>query len=449
MLTKTKKGLDLPITGAPEQVIHDGPRITSVALLGIDYVGMKPTMLIKEGDRVKLGQVLFADKKTPGVNHTSPASGTVAAINRGAKRVLQSVVIKLEGDEQETFNQYDRSELGRLKADQVKENLLASGLWAALRTRPYSKVPKPESVPHSIFVTAMDSNPLAADPAIVLKDVQQDFIDGLTVVSKLADGTVFLCKAPDTDIPTGDNNRIEVAEFKGPHPVGLVGTHIHFLDPVSATKTVWYLYYQDVIAIGKLFTSGRLWVERIVSMAGPMVHKPRLIRTRLGANTEELVKGELPRAECRVISGSVFSGRRAAGSASFLGRYHTQISVIAEGRKREFFGWLVPWGDKFSAINLFFSSLARKQRKFAFTTSQQGSARAMVPIGNYEQVVPLDILPTQLLRALLVRDTDTAQALGCLELDEEDLALCTFVSPSKYEYGRALRVNLEQIEREG
>ena len=179
MLTKTKKGLDLPITGTPEQVIHDGPRITSVALLGIDYVGMKPTMLVKEGDRVKLGQVLFADKKTPGVNHTSPASGTVAAINRGAKRVLQSVVIKLEGDEQETFNQYDRSELGRLKADQVKENLLASGLWAALRTRPYSKVPKPESVPHSIFVTAMDSNPLAADPAIVLKDVQQDFIDGV------------------------------------------------------------------------------------------------------------------------------------------------------------------------------------------------------------------------------------------------------------------------------
>ncbi|MFQ6024457.1 MAG: Na(+)-translocating NADH-quinone reductase subunit A, partial [Acidiferrobacterales bacterium] len=379
MLIKTKKGLDLPITGTPEQVVHTGREVTSVALLGRDYVGMKPTMHVQEGDRVKLGQVLFADKKTPGVNHTSPGTGTVTAINRGAKRVLQSVVIKLEGDEQETFSQYDHSELGQLKTDQVKENLLKSGLWTALRTRPYSKVPKLDTSPHSIFVTAMDSNPLAADPAVVLKNFQQEFIDGLTLISRLTDGRVFVCKAPGVDIPTGDGNRIAVAEFRGPHPAGLVGTHIHFLDPVSATKTVWYLNYQDVIAIGKLFTSGRLWTERIISLGGPLVLKPRLIRTRLGANTEELVRDELPRVEARVISGSVLSGHRAAGSASFLGRYHTQISAIAEGRKRQFLGWLVPWGDKFSAINLFFSSLARKRRKFAFTTSQQGSARAMVP----------------------------------------------------------------------
>ena len=447
MLVKTNKGLDLPITGAPEQVVHPGPEITSVALLGRDYVGMKPTMLIKEGDRVRLGQVLFTDKKNPGVNHTSPGSGTILAINRGAKRVLQSVVIGLEGEEEETFQAYDRGELAQLKIEQVKDNLLASGLWTALRTRPYSKAPLPDSSPHSVFITAMDSNPLSADPAVIIEDYRQDFADGIAVLTRLTEGRVFVCKQTDAAIPV-DHSRVELVDFAGPHPAGLVGTHIHFIDPVNASKTVWHLNYQDVIAIGKLFTSGRIWVERIVSVAGPLVRNPRLFRTRLGASTEDLVREELPHVESRVISGSVLAGHRAAGSASFLGRYHLQVSVIAEGRQREFMGWLKPWGEKFSAINVFFSSFDRK-RKFAFTTSQQGSPRALVPIGSYEGVVPLDILPTQLLRALLVRDTDAAQALGCLELDEEDLALCSFVCPSKYDFGPVLRANLEQIEREG
>ena len=191
------------------------------------------------------------------------------------------------------------------------------------------------------------------------------------------------------------------------------------------------------------------WVERVVALGGPLVSKPRLLRTRLGANTEDLLSGELPRIESRVLSGSVWSGRRAAGWAQFLRRYHSQICVLAEGRKREFLGWIRPGADKFSVNNVFISSLFRKTRKFAFTTSQNGSPRAMVPIGNFERIMPLDILPTQLLRALVVEDTDAAQQLGCLELDEEDLALCSFVSPGKYDYGPVLRENLELIEREG
>ena len=448
MSIKIRKGLNLPISGEPEQVIYDGAHIHSVALLGHDYVGMKATMRVGEGDEVKLGQVLFTDKKNPGVNYTSPGTGVVSAINRGAKRILQSVVIRLEGDEAESFTRYSREALSTLERDEVKQNLLASGLWTALRTRPYSKIPTPESAPRSIFVTAIDTNPLAAKVDVILKEHQEDFNDGLTVLSRLTDGPVFVCKAPETTLPTSSNGQLSVDEFEGPHPAGLVGTHIHFLDPVNVNKTVWHVNYQDVIAFGKLFTSGTLWVERTLSLAGPTVNKPRLVRTRMGANTEDLVRDELPHVECRVISGSVLSGRRAVGSESFLGRYHHQVSVIAERHDREFLGWLKPWGDKFSAINVYLSSFSR-DRKFALNTSQQGSPRAMVPIGNYENVMPLDILPTQLLRALVVRDTDAAQALGCLELDEEDLALCTFVSPSKYDYGPVLRTNLEQIEREG
>jgi Na+-transporting NADH:ubiquinone oxidoreductase subunit A len=452
MLIKTKRGLDLPIAGAPEQRVHAAAPVASVALLGPDYLGLRPTMQVQEGESVKLGQALFVDRKNPGVNFTSPGSGVVESINRGARRVLQSVVVRLAAEasgEQVRFSQYDRDELAELSDFQVRENLLASGLWTALRTRPYSKVPAPEGVPSAIFVTAMDSNPLAVDASIVIDEFSRDFHDGLMILSRLFDGRIYICKAPGSAIPAPEQDRFVVAEFAGPHPAGLVGTHIHFLKPVSTTRNVWHVGYQDVIAIAKLFVSGELWVERIVSLAGPVVRRPRLLRTRLGANTEDLVRGELSGEERRVLSGSVFNGRRAAGWACFLGRYHNQVSVLREGRERELFGWIAPGLDKYSAANVFVSSLARGAKLFNFTTSQNGSPRAMVPIGTYERVVPLDVLPTQLLRALLVRDTDSAQALGCLELDEEDLALCSFVCPSKYDYGPALRASLEQIEREG
>jgi Na+-transporting NADH:ubiquinone oxidoreductase subunit A len=432
--------------------VHAGASVGSVALLGPDYLGLKPTMQVREGERVKLGQSLFTDKANPGVNFTSPGSGVIEAISRGARRVLQSVVVRLDDEasaEQVRFTQYDRPELADLSDTQVRENLLASGLWTALRTRPYSKVPSPAGAPGALFITAMDSNPLAVDPSVVIAEHGDAFRDGLSVLSRIFDGTVYVCKAPGSAIPVTEHDRFVIAEFAGPHPAGLVGTHIHFLKPVSATRSVWHVGYQDVIAIGKLFTSGELWTERIISLAGPVVGQPRLLRTRLGANTEDLVRGELSGEECRVLSGSVLNGRRAAGWACFLGRYHNQLSVLREGREREFFGWLSPGINKFSVANVFLSSLRRGAKLFNFTTSQNGSPRAMVPIGSYERVVPLDVLPTQLLRALLVHDTDSAQVLGCLELDEEDLALCSFVCPSKYDFGPALRANLERIEREG
>ncbi|HDR0613008.1 Na(+)-translocating NADH-quinone reductase subunit A [Pasteurella multocida] len=442
-----KKGLNLPISGSPEQVIRDGNAITEVALLGEEYVGMRPSMKVREGDVVKKGQVLFEDKKNPGVVFTAPASGTVTAIHRGAKRVLQSVVIKIEGNEQITFEKYTTEQLNQLTSEQVRQNLQTSGLWTALRTRPFSKVPAIDATPVSIFVNAMDTNPLCADPQVIVQQSAQAFEAGLTVLSRLHEGKVYLCKAANASIPSPSIANLEVKEFAGPHPAGLSGTHIHFIDPVSATKFVWYINYQDVIAIGKLFTTGELDVSRVVSLAGPQVKNPRLVRTVLGANLSQLTANEVKDGENRVISGSVLSGAKAAGPVDYLGRYALQVSVLEEGREKEFLGWIMPGANKYSLSRTVLGHFSKKL--FNFTTALNGGERAMVPIGAYERVMPLDIIPTLLLRDLAAGDTDSAQALGCLELDEEDLALCTFVCPGKNEYGSLLRQALDKIEKEG
>ena len=445
-MIKLKHGLDLPITGAPAQRIEAARPVRSVAVIGFDYHGMKPTMEVQVGDRVKLGQLLFTDKKTPGVRYTAPAAGVISAIHRGEKRVLQSVVIDLDGDEQETFAQYAADQLEALTDEQVRENLQQSGLWTALRTRPFSKVPALDAVPRSIFVTAIDTHPLAADPAVIIGEHATDFENGLKVLGNLA--KIFLCKADGANLPGEKLAKVQSEAFAGPHPAGLPGTHIHFLDPVSVSKSVWQIGYQDVIAVGKLFTTGQLFVERVVALGGPVVEQPRLLRTRLGASLEELTAGELKPGFNRVVSGSVFGGRTAQGAFAFLGRYHNQVSCLSEGNEREMMHYLRAGVNKHSVLNIFVSKLTGS-KLFNFTTTTNGSPRAMVPVGNYEAVMPLDILPTQLLRYLIVGDTEMAQKLGCLELDEEDLALCTYVCAGKYEYGPILRDNLTRIEKEG
>ena len=274
-------------------------------------------------------------------------------------------------------------------------------------------------------------------------------------------GHIYVCKSPAAQLPVevalADTSpgvvRASVISFDGPHPAGLAGTHIHLLDPVgSGKKTVWTIGYQDVIAMGLLFTTGELPTVRVIALAGPQVEKPRLLRTCAGASVEELCAGELKAGDNRIISGSVLGGRKASGAFAWLGRYHNQISVLAEGREREFMGWLSPGARKHSVLGIYLSSLFRNKQKknpLPMTTNTNGSPRAMVPVGSYEQVMPLDILATPLLRYLIVGDTDNAQKLGCLELDEEDLALCSYVCPGKYEYGPILRDNLNRIEKEG
>ncbi len=445
-MTTIRKGLDVPISGEPAQRIEAARPVRSVALIGRDYNGMKPTMAVQVGERVKLGQIVFSDKRNPGVHFTAPAAGVVSAIHRGEQRVLQSLVIDVEGNEEVVFAQYPQSQLAALDAQRVRDNLIQSGLWTALRTRPLSKTPAVDAVPSSIFVTAIDTHPLAADPAVVIAEYAADFTSGLQVLSRLA--KVFLCKAEGVSLAGEDLPQVQGESFSGPHPAGLAGTHIHFLDPVSASKSVWSIGYQDVIAIGKLFLTGHLWVERVVALGGPVVEKPRLLRSRLGANLEELCAGELVPGYNRVISGSVLGGRTARGAFAYLGRFHQQVSCLHEGDERQFLHYLRAGVNKHSVLNVFVSRFMGA-RKLDLDTSTNGSTRAMVPVGTYEQVMPLDILPTHLLRYLIVGDTEMAQKLGCLELDEEDLALCTYVCPGKYEYGPILRDNLNLIEKEG
>lgn len=452
---RISKGLDLPISGTPEQSISAGPSVQQVALLGDDYIGMKPTMEVAEGDRVKKGQVVFTDKKTPGVQYTAPAAGTVTSINRGAKRKFQSLIIDVDGDEQIQFKTYPDHNLAKLDRREVCEQLVASGLWTALRTRPYSKVPALDMVPSALFVTAIDTNPLAADPEVVLDQYQGDFIAGLEVLSTLTDGHVQVCRKAGSTIPGEGKTPAVFHAFDGPHPAGLPGTHIHFLRPVNREHAVWYIGYQDVVAVGHLFLTGEIWTDRVVSLAGPAVAEPRLVRTQLGASLTELTSGQYAEADqqpVRIISGSVLSGRKSVAPVDFLGRYHNQVSILAEGGKREFFGWAMPGADKFSIRRVFASAWtngADEPQKFDFDTSTEGSPRAVIPIGMYEDVMPLDIIATPLLKSLITDDIEYAQQLGALELDEEDLALCTYVCPGKHDYGPMLRKNLTTIEVEG
>ena len=442
MRIEIKKGLDVPMAGKPELTITDGNPVSTVGLVGFDTPGIKPKMAVAEGDRVKLGQTLFIDKRNPEVKYTAPGAGRIQAVNRGERRVLNSVVIELEGDDAEAFptNSSDEGE--------IRKTLCASGLCTCLRTRPFGRIPQPDARPNSIFVTAINTNPLAGNPALVIDEDSEAFLAGVRVLSKLTDGKVFVCTRPDSGIPVPDGEQFEHAEFAGPHPAGLVGTHIHFLDPVSAHKTVWHIGYQNTMAIGRLFRDGRLPTERVIAFGGPMVEKPRLIRTQRGASTADLLQGELKPGDSRVISGSVLSGHRASGMLGWLGTYHNQISVLNEDRSREFMHWMRPGRRKYSASRAFAGAFMHNS-DFPLTTTQNGSPRAMVSIGAFERVMPLDILPTVLLKALLVRDTDSAQQLGCLELDEEDLALCSFVCNGKYNYGPHLRKALDDIEAYG
>ncbi|MBV72207.1 MAG: NADH:ubiquinone reductase (Na(+)-transporting) subunit A [Myxococcales bacterium] len=449
-----KQGLDLPITGKPADRVEEGPAVRRVAIVAADYPTMKPRMAVSEGDSVKCGQLLFEDRKSDGVRFTAPVQGTIVAINRGERRVLQTLVIELatagEIGEQVDFESYTGGAIDSLSSENAVELLAESGLWTALRSRPYGRVPSVNDKAAAVFITAIDTHPLAGSIETALSGHEEAFKAGLDVVSKLTEGKTYLCTAKGSQIPS--TGSVELAQFGGKHPAGLPGTHIHTLDPVSRKKAVWHLGWQDVIAIGTLFTTGKLDCTRVVALGGPVVKSPRMLRTLAGVSTDELTANELiVDREIRKISGSILGGRNSEGDVfGFLGRYHNQISCLAEDRERVFFGWLSPGFNKYSTVRAFAAGLMGMNKKpRALTTNTNGSHRAMVPIGMFERVMPLDILPTFLLRALCADDVERAEALGCLELTEDDLALCTFVSPGKEDFGRALRRNLDEMWKEG
>ena len=443
---KLRKGLDLPVQGAPAQQIHDGPKVRTVAVLGADYIGLKPRLSVNEGDVVAPGSPIFAHKDTPDVFVTAPVAGRVKAINRGHRRVLISVEIEVDETAAEPI---DFAKTGDAdSADGLAERLCAAGLWTSFRTRPYSKVPDPASRPAAIYVTAMDSEPLSPDAAVIIAEDKEAFTRGLDAIRLLSEGKTWLCHEAGADVPGADIDGVEAAAFSGPHPAGLPGTHMHFLEPPSAAKTVWTIWYQDVIAIGRLLMTGHVSADRVIAISGPLASNPRLVRTLAGASMTELADGEYDAdIPIRLVSGSILSGRAGEGPGAYLGRYARQITLIEEDYKQIPMGWIRPMPSKYAVQKVLGSAFTKKL--YPLTTNLNGGRRAMVPIGTFEELMPQDFLPTQLVRALLVMDTDQAQLLGALELDEEDLGLIGFSCPAKYEYGLALRDSLAKIEKEG
>lgn len=446
------KGLDIPLAGAPAPDVDDAPAPRRVAMVAADFVGLKPSLLVQPGDRVLRGTPLVEDRAAPGVRHVAPAAGTVAAVHRGERRALQSIVIDVATDDgpgaQVALRSFTGAVPESLDGAAVRALLVESGLWTALRARPFSRVPAPDASPHALFVTATDTRPHAPDPQRVIAARREDFAAGVAALAKLTEGTTYVCKAVGADVPVPGDARVAVEEFGGPHPAGVPGVHIEALAPVGHHRTAWHVNYQDAIAIGRLVATGELDVGRTISLAGPGARRPRHLRTRMGAALDDLVADELAPGTQRVISGSVLDGRTAAGDVhGYLGRYHLQVAVVPEGSEREMFGYIAPGRDKFSLFGVVLGAWGRR-RPLPLTTTTNGGVRAMVPVGAYERVMPMDILPTFLLRALLMGDDEQAEALGALELDEEDLALCTFVCPGKVEYGPLLRRALERLEKE-
>ena len=434
-MIKISKGLDLPISGKPDISITDEPKISSVSLLANDFVGMKPTMLVKENDEVKVGEKLFEDKKNPGIFFTAPAGGLIKSINRGDKRKFLSIEIEISQNEE--FIDFDMGS----SQDEIKNTLINSGLWNVFRTRPFNRTPNISSSPEALFINCCDTNPLSVDPYEIINIDKDSFDKGLETIKQLFDCDIHL---------TYQNNNfdntlsgINYHQFTGPHPAGLVGTHISKIHPVNLNSKVWTANFQDIISIGYLKINKKIKTTKIISLGGPAVFEPSLIKVRHGSNLDEITAGKIE-DNSRVISGSVLHGHESEGVMKYLGYYDSQVSVIPDEVNEIFLNWLMPGSSLHSKLNVFISSFI-KPKKYIFNTSIGGGNRAIVPISSYEEVVPMDILVTQLLKSLVVSDIEMAIDLGMLELVPEDLSLCSYVCPSKYDYSSILMDNLNKL----
>lgn len=448
---RIRRGLDLPLCGAPRPGSPEAKPVSRVGVLADEVRGGKLRALVQPGDRVRRGAPLLEDRQRKGLYVTAPAGGRVSAVHRGDRRRLQSVTIEIEDDDAQSFTLNRAEDDG----DALRALLLETGLWTALRERPFERTPDPAGEPHALFVTALDTQPHAPDLNSTLLGREEDFERGLAAVTRLTRGTTFVCARRGERPPLGTAS-VSLEEFEGPHPSGNVGLHIQLLAPVHRGRSVWHLGAQEVAEIGYLLAHGTLDRARVVSFAGPGVVNPRLLRLRMGANVDDVVADELKPGEQRVVSGSVLHGHVARGDVGgWLGRHHQQISVLSEDRERYALRWLRPGFDRYSFTPVFAASLLALLRRWMakpptardLTTTLSGGPRAIVPIGAYERVMPYDVLPTHLLRAVSVGDLEWAEQLGALELSEEDVALCTFVCPGKVDYGERLRAVLDALEQ--
>lgn len=422
-----RNGLDLPILGAPEAIV-DGHLSASVyAVRPSDFRGLVPKLAVKEGDRVLAGDILFTDKANPQIAIASPVSGEVARIERGDKRKILAVVVL--ADAQQSYRSVSSGTPAN-REDAIQW-LVGAGAWSLIESRPYGRIANPEAQPKAVFVNGMATEPLAVSPAVALAGREEDFAKGLQVISLLSPRTVLSIAANETAAALTKASGVEIHQFKGPHPSGTTSVHINRVSPINKGETVWTLNYQDVAIIGHLARTGNLKLERVVSLGGTGIAKPRAITATAGAQLETYLSTELKSGAYRVISGSVLTGANV-GKNGYLGYYASQITAIPEGQGTDFFGWVIPSFGKWSISRTLFSWL-NPSKKYDLSTKQHGEDRAFVVTGVYDKVFPLDILPMPLIKAMWAKDLEKMEQLGAYEVVAEDFALCEVVCPSKQE----------------
>ena len=433
-----RRGLDLPIPGAPAPVVEAGPRPSEVALVGSDHPGTRMTLRVAEGDRVKLGQPLAVDRRCPEIRFVSPASGVVRTARPDERGRPALVVVKVESEDDRSdlpFDGADVEAVEGLSRSELIDRLLVSGEWASLHERPGGRIPGPDHEPDALLVCLTDTNPLAGATGTILEGREDDLRVGVAALSKLTAGPTFVTLPPDVDAPLDGLPRVRCFTFDGPHPAGLPGTQIHHLFPLRDGRRVWHVGAQETLAIGRVLRTAEIETDRIVALGGPLVRRPRLLRTRIGADLEQLVQGELLPGDCRVVSGSPLSGRLAARPESYLGRNHHQISVLPEHDEHAHSGWLLPFFGRKRRVPPW-------RRRLSWSTERHGTPSAMLPLDFFDSVSPLRLPIGLLLRALAAGDHEAARRLGAGQLVEEDLALFSYLCPAKLEYGELLRATL-------
>ena len=437
-MIKTNKGLDLPISGNPSLDVDFSTSINSIAILGTDFVGLKPTMMVDEGDTVLSGQKLFENKKNPGTYITAPLSGVIKSINRGDKRRFLSLII--ETDDSLDLLNFDLNDYSS-----PIDFLVDSGALAYFRTRPYNRMPIPSELPSAIFINACDTNPLSIDPHELIKFDQDLFNQGLKFIQSINGDIKTFCSYQNNDFDKSVEG-VSYNQFKGPHPAGLVGTHIHFLYPVGQNRSVWTISWQEVISLGYLLHNNNLRSDKNVTIGGPNTYDPKILKVKHGSNLSELTAGKIF-DNSRVISGSVLNGHSGENVMNYLGSFDNQVSVLPDESNDILFNWAMPGSTLHSNLPAFISSWI-KPIKFTFNVSMNGGNRAIVPVSSYQEIMPLNILMIQLLKSLVTLDIELGEKLGVLELAPEDLALASYVCPSKYDYQSILDSNLEKMYEE-
>lgn len=443
---RIKKGVSIKLTGTADRVYANIPASEYYVVKPSDFTGLTPKLTVKVGDKVQAGSSLFFDKENPSVIIASPVSGEVSEIRRGEKRKILAVVIK--ADAEISYKEFSKSEAKDLSREQIIEQMLAAGVWPFVRQRPFAVIANPTDMPKAVFISAFDSAPLACDSDFVLHGMEKEFQAGLDIVTKLTEGTTHLNIDGNSNSSSVFTNAkgVQINKISGPHPAGNVGVQIHHLDPINKGEVVWYMYPQDVIAIGKLFSEGKYDASRLVALAGSQVEKPRYYRSMQGASIAAMTEGNIKDGESRFISGNVLTGTQISADGN-LGFYHNEISVIPEGKEQDFLGWLLPGFNKFSLSRTFFSWMNPK-KEYALNANMNGEERAYVVTGQYEAVLPMDVYPQHLIKAIMIGDIELMENLGIYEVAEEDFALCEFACTSKMPVQEILREGLDLVRKE-